>query len=603
MSMKRGLIVIIWVVSLIELSGQSRYQKLGISLAERHANPDVKTALYQAFPEVKGSNSELALASERISRSGQHLRFNQQFQGIPIQGAGILAHVHQSTIVSCMTSLVEFPPKALGDFSLPESQIHNQLQDELSAYEVRISPVWIAAENGLLPAYRAITFAHTNPASYELLLDAESGEELGREIRDAFARDQVSSDTSGRALVFIPNPCTKAGVAYGDLFTDDDDAHAAIFDGLLDTVVLQDIDWQNNTFYLEGPFVKIEDIAPNTIAPATSTNGDFFFTRDMPGFEDVMVYYHIDRFQRYVQSLGYTNLQNRPFRFDPHGHGDSDNSSFIPDGINSFIKYGEGGVDDAEDADVVIHEYGHALSDAASPNSRSGTERRGLDEGIGDYMAVAYSQQSSLFQWDMLFNWDGHNEYWPGRTASTSSSYPPAGNASIYEYGEIWNSTLMEIRSEIGDTLMDKLVLEELFYNYSGMTLPDAAQILIEVDSILNGEANRETITFYMCQRGILSEAICLAVGVEPDLETTSLLVFPNPNTGTFRLSWAGEPSTGVPTHIEVIDLMGREVYRQEIAAGTQEANISLSVPAGMYLVQRYQREQLLDRQKIQISY
>lgn len=603
MSMKRGLILIIWVVSLMELSGQSRYQKLGISLAERRANPDVKTALYQAFPEIEASDSELALASERVSQSGQHLRFDQQFQGIPIQGAGILVHVHQATIVSCMTSLVEFPPKVLGDFSLTESQIRDQVLAELSAYEVRTSPVWLVSGNGLRPAYRTIIFAHTNPASYELLIDAESGAEISREIRDAFARDQVSSDTSGRALVFIPNPCTKAGVAYGDLFTDDDDAHAAVFDGLLDTVVLQDIDWQNNTFYLEGPFVKIEDIAPNTIAPATSANGDFFFTRDMPGFEDVMVYYHIDRFQRYVQSLGYTNLQNRPFRFDPHGHGDSDNSSFIPDGVNSFIKYGEGGVDDAEDADVIIHEYGHALSDAASPNSRSGTERRGLDEGIGDYMAVAYSQQSSLFQWDMLFNWDGHNEFWPGRTASTASSYPPAGNPSIYDYGEIWNSTLMEIRSEIGDTLMDRLVLEELFYNYSGMTLPDAAQILIEVDSLLNGEANRETITFYMCQRGILAEAICLAVGLEPELKSTSLLATPNPNAGTFRLSWEEGSAAGADTHIKIIDLMGREVYQQLISPGTHEANISLLVPAGIYLVQRYQREQLRDSQKIQIAY
>ena len=70
-----------------------------------------------------------------------------------------------------------------------------------------------------------------------------------------------------------------------------------------------------------------------------------------------------------------------------------DQSVFIGNSGNSYLLFGEGGVDDAEDADVIIHEYAHAISYAASPETNSGTERRGLDEGLGDYFAAIYSYQ------------------------------------------------------------------------------------------------------------------------------------------------------------------------------------------------------------------
>ena len=45
-----------------------------------------------------------------------------------------------------------------------------------------------------------------------------------------------------------------------------------------------------------------------------STNLQFNYTRANDSFEDVMSYYHIDTLQRYIQSLGFKNINNRSIK-------------------------------------------------------------------------------------------------------------------------------------------------------------------------------------------------------------------------------------------------------------------------------------------------
>ena len=53
---------------------------------------------------------------------------------------------------------------------------------------------------------------------------------------------------------------------------------------------------------------------------------------------------------------------------------------------------GTGGVDDGEDADVIVHEYGHSLQDQAAPSFAADAARAAtMGEGFGDYMAAAMS--------------------------------------------------------------------------------------------------------------------------------------------------------------------------------------------------------------------
>lgn len=72
-------------------------------------------------------------------------------------------------------------------------------------------------------------------------------------------------------------------------------------------VTLKNINWNGSQFEADmALYVMLEDREAPLIPMTTSVDGNFNFTRSQAGFEDAMVYYDIDTFQRYVQSLGFT---------------------------------------------------------------------------------------------------------------------------------------------------------------------------------------------------------------------------------------------------------------------------------------------------------
>lgn len=588
---------------------QGIYKKVNLDIASDASLHTLIQTVSNQFPELSQSSSELILLHQIESPGGFHYTFEQQYQGIPIYDCGVKANLNKKgKITSLLSTIQTFETEDNLRFQRSESAILEQVIQDFPDTKIEINPIFWINKNSLTPAYQAVTHGQGGITSLELIINADNGTEIQRTDRGAYSHRHIfeTGDTTGRGRVFIPNPCTRAEVLYGPPFLDNNDAHSSHFEQWMDTVELKGISYNpvDSLFSLVGPYVKIADLAPFKVDPATSLDGDFLFTRDQDGFEDVMVYYHIDTFQRYVQSLGFTNLQNGPFRVDPHGKSDQDQSVFVPSGMDSYILFGDGGVDDAEDADVIIHEYGHALSHAAAPGTRSGTERNGLDEGIGDYFAAAYSYDLTNFGWDMVFNWDGHNEFWQGRTVISPLKYPPA-STSIYVYGEIWAATLMEIRQDLGAAKTDQLALQEMYSNFAQMTLEDAARLFIDADSLLYEGVHTELIKFYFCQRGIIPEASCLNVnlGVEKKIETMTWDISPNPTEGDFILRFQPSPNLQA-IQLRVCDLLGQEIHRQNLnILGTQVREWDLSLPptSGIYLIQLWNEEQLIGTKKLQI--
>ena len=84
------------------------------------------------------------------------------------------------------------------------------------------------------------------------------------------------------------------------------------------------------------------------------------------------------------------------------------------------IRFGKGGVDDAEDAEVIVHEYGHAVHDAQVPGFGSSLDAGSIGESFGDYLAVSVglaaakqygwpvkAEQACPMDWDSTSYTDG----------------------------------------------------------------------------------------------------------------------------------------------------------------------------------------------------
>lgn len=581
----------------------------GIALGQESWNdlpePDAPTVIRSGLPVTNGMDQEVQLAycqdllrkhsligivaipiSEKSSLTGNHISFGLEWKGIRL--AGYFINIHQSTSGEWLSVVYSLPEAEM----LPSQQlpllsaqaIQTSWQKRMAAYESRIETVWIEHDESLVPAFHVTTFSHQEKPSWDIYVDARTGEELFRKDRAVYLHKE-EEDTTGMGRIFFPNPCTAANVDYGDLFVDSMDKHQAIFETLMDTVTLNEITWDEDSgvFRLLGPYIELQSISAGSPAPATSVDGNFFYRRDSSSFEDVMVYYHIDRFQRYVQSLGFQTLQNSPIAADAHGFT-SDVSAFVPNMGNSYLLFGTGNVDDAEDADVIIHEYIHALSYAAAPETNSGRERRGLDEGMADYFTAGYSYDITPNKWQMLFNWDGHNEYWSGRVANSAEAYPPANSLSIYAYGEIWSSALMKMRLELGGPVMDKIALESLYGFFPGMTVFQAGRYVLSTDSLLFNYQHRETIRKYLCSHKIDVDPLvpCLVVNISELEDALSFQLAPNPSNGHVRLSW--NPELGKRYKLELVNLLGERVFVQENIT-TNQLDLSLNLPDASYLL------------------
>ena len=531
------------------------------------------------------------------SLTGTHQSWRLYWEGVAVFDAAVKLRLDkQGRAVSLALQLpaASWPGIPRGE-TITEAELRPRLIKNLGPGQLDIEPMWAWWQEEWLPVYRYRYQAQGRPVADDWLMDARSGETLF--VHDLLTYFQLPpGDTTGTGRIFNPNPSTAANVAYGVLFRDSADQHKPIFDTLMDTVLLRDIFWDEDSqvFRLKGPYIDIQKVNSVSIEPTPSADGAFFFRRDQPGFEEVMAYYHLDKYQRYVQQLGFFNLQNQPLRVDAHGFM-ADVSAFVPNAGNSYLSYGMGNVDDAEDADVLVHEYAHALSYAAAPETRAGIERSGLEEGIADYVAAAYSYDITPNRWELLFDWDGHNEYWDGRIANSADTYPPA-STGIYAYGGIWASLLMKIRFEIGAQVCDRLVIETFYGFFVGMTMKQAGRYLIQTDSLLYGGSHRQTIRRYLCQHNIDADPLmpCLVVSLPEEEMPAFWEVFPNPSNGQLQVRW--EARQGSQTRVQLFDLQGRLLRDESTQAS--ELDWSLALPAGCYVVQ-WSNEGRVDRRKI----
>jgi len=287
---------------------------------------------------------------------------------------------------------------------------------------------------------------------------------------------------------------------------------------------------------LNGANCAIVDLEQPTNAPLDPSQ-PFLFDRDQRQFEQVNAYFQIDRAQRYLQSLGYTGsrrLVDYLLPVDPHAANGSDNSYYIPSATpgHGGLYFGDGGTDDAEDSDIMLHEFMHVVQDWIAPGAFGGESReqsRAMGEGYADYWSFsstyAETVQSGrdpfcIGDWDARC-WTDDSSQGCGYPAGSDCLRRVDSTKTIADYidsnqsgtehknGEIWSSALREIFLKAGKQVTDTLVIESYFDTPPSPTFRVMAQKLLDADRQLNGGANATTICSAMTLRGLLSASDC----------------------------------------------------------------------------------------------
>ncbi|MGZ4276651.1 MAG: M36 family metallopeptidase [Solirubrobacteraceae bacterium] len=279
--------------------------------------------------------------------------------------------------------------------------------------------------------------------------------------------------------VFLPNPVADLGI---QTLTDQNDADYFSADPALakayHQVLLTDLDGSGS---LTGSFAKV---VSETGKAAQDTGSGFMYTRDQDQFEQTMGYFWVTTAQRYIQSLGFMNVDNRQqlLRINQYG---GDNSFYRNGTTKLTITLGKGGVDDAEDADVIVHEYGHSVQDDQVPNFGSSEEAGSIGEGFGDYLAVTVTQPyTPQSLWPCVADWDStsYTSTTPHclRRTDTTKQYPGDLRGEVHADGEIWSASLYGINQALGRTRADKIIIGAQFGFTPTISMPDAAKATID---------------------------------------------------------------------------------------------------------------------------
>ncbi len=413
------------------------------------------------------------------------VRYTQKFAGLPVWGSDLAISVVDGAVVFVNNDTVR-------GLQLPAASPGRGKASAAAAARAHLGSVDGAVEALQRMIYRGGDGAtrivwQVAAGSWEVLVDDATGAVVRAESK--------SHNADGQGRIHVPDPLSKAKAQYGDPgFVDGNGANTAELGKARKLVTLRDVEGAAGKFDLDGPWAACRELeAPNDAACPVRNTSTFTFVRSNKFFDAVNTYYHIDTYMRYVNlTLG---VAARPtyaggVHYDPHGFSGADNSHFV-DSQGGFVTFGQGGVDDAEDADVVVHELGHGLHSWATAGHLSQVE--GLSEGVGDYAANSYSRDIPK-QWKptdpeyfWVFNWDGHNPFWPGRVTNWNIGHTYPGNigSEIHDQGQYWASCNMLARQAIGAVAMDRAFWTGLSMTGANTSQKSAAQAVLNAANAL----------------------------------------------------------------------------------------------------------------------
>ena len=441
----------------------------------------------------------LQLSRVTHSKTGAHVWMQAVVDGVPVLGGYVVTHL-------TLDGQVLFVTNDLGNagFSVAKNR---QSLDRAAALDAaqrmvggdgvtRVAPeaeLAILLEDGQARlVWRTVIASYDPYGDWEIMVDAATGAEVSR--RDLLvcikpekkpatmsrpsasmepdARNTKSANATGTGFVFIANPLNN----HADRYAWRDGQ--AVLDTARDPVSLGNL---SGSGLLAGSWVEVFNTDAARANEPTLTYE--YSALVLNGhFQEVNAYYHINGWQEYMRSLGILNARARVTNVYVH-QGEDDNSDYSP--AQDRIRYGDGGVDDSDDGEIVVHEYGHAIHNDIVPGFVYSGETGAISEGFGDYLGAALGNNALVGEWDATAYNAGPPPFL--RRTDTTKHYPEDIAGEVHDDGEIISAAWWDLRNLVGPTVGDQLVIEAMFYTGTSATFQDYADGVVAADQALFG--------------------------------------------------------------------------------------------------------------------
>src|SRR5262249_47631256 len=271
----------------------------------------------------------------------------------------------------------------------------------------------------------------------------------------------------------------------------------------------------------------------------TYAYGDGLTGQDPRNFKPAAVanlFYFVNLMHDWMYALGFTeaagNFQtnnfnrggvgNDPVNAEAQDGSGTNNANFAtpPDGqrprMQMFL-FTLGTTSTADDrdgdfeGDVVLHEYGHGVSNRlvggpANTSCLGGTQSGAMGEGWSDYWAITFFNDGRVGEYvaNNTVNGIRRAAYSvPANPVHDSYADVGAGGFEVHRDGEVWAATLWDLRATLGAAVSDRLVLQGMKFTPCRPSFLDARDGILQADQNVNAGANRCTIWTVFARHGM----------------------------------------------------------------------------------------------------
>jgi hypothetical protein len=418
---------------------------------------------------------------------------------------------------------------------------------------------YLATENGLQLAWEFVLRTPDQEHWYDTSVDAYSGGQLwtsdwvDHASYNVYPQPVESPLDGSRSLVVDPADPLASRYGWHDT---NGQAGAEFTDTRGNKVYAQEDADGNNTggFRPDGGASLLFDFPLDlTKTPVNSRSAgitNLFYWNNL--LHDIHFNYGFNEAAGNFQQMDYTGLGlgNDAVQADAEDGSDSNNADFAspPDGQAPRMQmynwtYASPSRDSALESEVIVHEYGHGVSNRltggpSNANALNAIQSGGMGEGWSDWWGLMLTMKAS----DTKLGRYPIGSWLYGQTTSGGGirRYPysydmtidpltfSAYNSSneVHDAGEIWCSTLWDLSWRLidrygfssdydhgyeaanpsrngGNTLALKLVMDALKLQPANPTFSQARDAILQADQILTGGANQYDIWSAFARRGL----------------------------------------------------------------------------------------------------